>query len=88
MCMLTIRHEWKVEYLTQQDNVLHAIQTGLTPQGQRAGRKVLLTKSNGETAEYESMVACGKAMGITRTVVAKMCETGSMHPDGFTCGRI
>jgi hypothetical protein len=77
-----------LEYLTQRGNVLHAIETGLTPKGQRAGRKVLLTKSNGETTEYESMVACGKAMGITRTVVAKMCKNGSLHPDGFTCRRI
>jgi hypothetical protein len=77
-----------LEYLTQRGNVLHAIETGLTPKGQRSGRKVLLTKSNGEITEYESMVACGKAMGITRTVVAKMCKNGSLHSDGFTCRRI
>jgi len=77
-----------LEYTTQQDNVLHSIKTGRTPKGQRSGRKVLLTDADGKETEYESMVACGKAMGVTRTTIAKMCKESSKHNDGFTCHRL
>jgi hypothetical protein len=77
-----------LEYLTQQGNVLHAIKMGLTQKGQRGGRKVLLTNADGEETEYESMLACAKATGISRTVISTMCKDGSKHNEGYTCRRL
>jgi len=77
-----------LEYLTQQENVIHAIVTSPDKVFKGGGRKVIVTDKNGVETEYESMVACGKALGYDRKVIATMCKNGSIHNEGFTCRRV
>lgn len=77
-----------LEYVTQKENVRHALDIGLTPKFARGGRKVLVKTVDGVETEYESFIAAGRAMDVTRRIIAVMCRDGSLHPDGFTCQKI
>lgn len=81
-----------LEYMTQKDNVNHSLkigrEIGRITGGQRSRRKVLLTDKDGKETEYESMIACGNAMGVSGKIISDMCKNGFRHNEGFMCRRI
>lgn len=82
-----------LEYLTQRNNVLHAIKIGLVTNLKPGSRAVIITDKNGVETFHESFLAAGKALKVSRRIVSKMCNRDNYKPSknvnnviiDFTC---
>jgi hypothetical protein len=63
-----------LEYVTQQQNVMHAIETGLKPLDKVKTRAVIAINADGSETRYESMKRAAIETGVDSSEISRVCS--------------
>lgn len=73
-----------LEYVTQKQNMKHAVNTGLQPKSSKI-KAVIVTNNNGYQIKYESCKKAAEEMKVSPSTISTLCNTGHVSKYGFTC---
>lgn len=71
-----------LEYVTQKENMKHAVETGLQPIGLKY-RPVIITDKYGVETRYNTCVEAAEAIGMCRKTIAKWCKGITTSKSGY-----
>lgn len=73
-----------LEYVTQQQNVVHAINIGLKPLNKVKTRSVISINEKGEERRYESIKSAAANIGINPSTISRACSGKQNTAGGFS----
>lgn len=72
-----------LEWVTRDENLLHAYLTGLMPNRTTSRKIVAIDMQTGESKEYKSIHSASKQTGISRGNICMACKGNRPHAGGF-----